>query len=451
MDNSRNHQLWSKARQVLPGGVCSSARMNQGLGYPFYISRAAGSKVYDLEGDEYVDLCTSFGASLLGHAHPRIVQGIERALQMGIMCAYENEWHSRLAAIIAETVPCIDMVRFSMSGTETTGYAVRLAREFTGRKYILKFEGHFHGFNDYLAYNYWPQPGDEWPKITPAVQGMPEYLQDGVIVLPYNDFERVEQTLNERGHEIAAVMLEPVNYNSGTILPRPGYLELLRQLTEEQGALLIFDEILSGYRTGPGCMQETYGVTPDLCTLGKAIGAGLPLSVFGGRREVMEHVSPLGKAQHSGTFNGGLAAIMAANAFYDVILQDGFYDALLARCDKFYKGINEIMVRLGFVGRVQGLGARFSFLFGPVAEKADIKNYQDLVDNEWGLLNRFYAACLNHGVYIHTMLHHGLSAVHTDQDIDRALEGIEAALREVMAGGTGPVETVAAPSRIWRT
>jgi glutamate-1-semialdehyde 2,1-aminomutase len=381
----------------------------------------------------------------VGHAHPKVIEAIQQAVEMGIMCAYDNEWHTRLAATIAETVPCIDMLRFSMSGTETTGYAVRLAREYTGRKYIVKFEGHFHGFNDYLAYNYWPTSDGLWPKLTPAIQGMPEYLQDGVIVLPYNDFERVEETLVRRGHEIAAIMLEPVNYNSGTILPQPGYLELLRRLTQEQGALLIFDEILSGYRTGPGCIQETYGVTPDLCTLGKAIGGGLPLSVFGGRREIMEHVSPLGRAQHSGTFNGGLLAIMAANAFFEVILQERFYDDLLARCNRFYQDINEIMVRLGFVGRVQGFGARFSFLFGPVAEKQDIKNYQDLVPNDWELLNGFYAACLNHGVYIHTMLHHGLSSAHTGQDIHRALEGIEAALREVMGAGKPSPATGAAP------
>jgi glutamate-1-semialdehyde 2,1-aminomutase len=440
-----NQQLWRIASQVLPGGVCSSARMFNGLGQPFYVSRAKGSRIYDLDGREYIDLCCSFGASLLGHAHPKVVEGIEQALAMGIMCAYENEWHSKLAQVIAATVPCIDMLRFSMSGTETTGYAIKLAREYTGRTFVVKFEGHFHGFNDYLAYNYWPQRGDVWPKVTPAVQGMPDYLQHGVIVLPYNDFERVEETMEERGHEIAAVILEPVNYNSGTILPQPGYLELLRRLTAEQGALLIFDEILSGYRTGPGCIQATYGVTPDLCTLGKAIGAGIPLSVFGGKREIMGHVGPLGNAQHSGTFNAGLVAVMAANAFYDVILEEGFYEALLARCDRFYGSINEIMVRLGFIGRVQGKGARFSLLFGPVAERPSIRNYQDLLDNDWGLLNRFYAACLKHGVYFHTMLHHGLSSAHTDEDIGRALAGIEAALREVMAGGSAASASAAAP------
>jgi glutamate-1-semialdehyde 2,1-aminomutase len=428
-----NLDQWRVAQDYLPGGVCSSARMNKALGRPFYLSRAAGSKVYDLAGKEYVDLCLSFGACLLGHGHPQVVEAVDQALQMGILCAYETEWHARLARRIAATVPCVDMVRFAMSGTETTAYAVKLARHHTGRRYVVKFEGHFHGYNDYLAYNYWPAREGLWPQITPAAPGMPAAQQGGAIVLPFNDFERAEETLARRGHEIAAVILEPVNYNGGTILPQPGYLELLRRLTREQGALLIFDEILSGYRTGPGCMQAAYGVTPDLCTLGKAIGGGLPLSVFGGKREIMSQVAPAGTMQHSGTFNAGLVAIMAANAFFDVILAPGFYEGLLARCERFYAGAGEIMDLLGFVGRVQGKGARFSFLFGPPAKKGCIRTWADLVDNDWALLDRFYAACLDHGVYIHTMLHHGLSAAHTDKDVDRALEGIEAALRDVMA------------------
>jgi glutamate-1-semialdehyde 2,1-aminomutase len=320
-----------------------------------------------------------------------------------------------------------------MTGTETTYYAVKLAREYTGRTLVVKFEGHFHGFNDYLAYNYWPPREGAWPQITPAAAGLPEYLQQGFIVLPFNDFERAEETLTRHGPEIAAVILEPVNYNSGTILPQPGFLELLRRLTTAQGALLIFDEILSGFRTEPGCMQATYGVIPDLCTLGKAVGGGTPLSAFGGKREIMEHIAPLGQAQHSGTYNGHLFEIMAGHAFLDVILADGFYGNFLPRCDRFYHSINEIMHRLGFVARVQGLGARFSFLFGPPAERDQLKNYQDLLDNDWKLLHRFYKACLDHGIYVHTVQHHGLCSVHSDQDVDRALEGIEMALRDIMA------------------
>jgi len=441
---NKNQEQWKIASRYLPGGVCSSARINKGLGSPFYISRASGGKVYDLEGNEYIDLCTSFGSALVGHNHPKVGAALHEAIAMGLMCSYENEAHARLAQRIVEAIPGIEMLRFTLSGTETTYYAVKLAREYTGRTFVVKFEGHFHGFNDYLAYNYWPTREQAWPNITPAVDGLPEYLQQGVIVLPFNDFEAADETLTRRGHEIAAVILEPVNINSGTIYPRPGYLELLRHLTAEKGIVLIFDEILSGFRTGPGCAQAEFGITPDLSTIGKALGAGVPLSAFGGSRKIMEHVSPLGKANHSGTFNAPLFSMMTGNAFFDIISEPGFYENLLGRCQRLYDGIGEIMKRLQFVGRVQHFGARFSFLFGPPAEKEYVLNYQDMIDNQWGLLNRFYKACLCHGVYIHTMQHHGISAMHTDEDVDRALEGIEAALRDVMAEGRGDESGAAA-------
>jgi glutamate-1-semialdehyde 2,1-aminomutase len=430
MDRNRKH--WNLASEYLPGGVCSSARINSGLQSPFYISRAKGSRVYDLDGNEYVDLCTSFGSALVGHGHPQVADAIRQALDMGLMCAYENEFHTGLARRIADAVPSIEMLRYTLSGTETTYYAVKLAREYTQRSLVVKFEGHFHGFNDYLAYNYWPSPAAAWPQTTPAVSGLPEHYHQDCIVLPFNDFERAEETLVTRGQQIAAVILEPVNYNSGTILPKPGFLELLRRLTEEHGIVLVFDEILSGFRTGPGCMQATYGVTPDLCSLGKAIGGGMPLSVFGGRRSIMEHVSPLGRAQHSGTYNGHLSSIMAGLAFFDIITETNCYDSLLARSHRLCDGANEIMQRLGFVGRVQAMGARWSFLFGPPAER-EISSYHDVMDNQWPLFHRFCTACLRHGVYIHTMWHHGISVAHTEADVDRALEGIEAALREILA------------------
>jgi glutamate-1-semialdehyde 2,1-aminomutase len=427
-----NREHLDLAARYLPGGVCASARIHKGLGSPVYLSRAEGGRVYDLAGNAYVDLCTSFGSALVGHSHPQVTSAIRQALEMGLLCAYENEWHARLAQRIAEAVPCVEMLRFTLTGTETSYYAVKLAREYTGRPLIVKFEGHFHGYNDYLAYNYWPPPDQAWPQITPAAPGLPECLQQDCIVLPFNDFEQAEELLKHQGHEIAAVILEPVNYNSGTILPLPGYLELLRRLTAEQGSLLIFDEILSGFRTGPGCMQETYGVTPDLCTLGKALGGGMPLSAFGGRRQIMEHVAPLGQAQHSGTYNGHLSAIAAGSAFLDIIGEPGCYDALLGRSQRLCDGIDEILGRLGIAGRTQMLGARFSLLLGPPAGR-ELRSYHDAMDYDWPLFHRFCAACLRHGVYIHTMWHHGISTAHTGADVDRALEGIDAAFRDVLA------------------
>jgi len=351
---------------------------------------------------------------------------------MGLSFAHEHEWHAQLAQRIVEAVPAIEMLRFTMSGTETTYYAVKLAREYTGRPIVAKFEGHFHGYNDYLAYNYWPSPAEAWPQVATAAAGLPAAWQQGCIMLPFNDLQRAEETMVRRGHEIAAVILEPVNYNSGTLLPEDGFLHLLRRITAQQGSLLIFDEILSGFRTGPGCMQATYGVIPDLCTLGKAIGGGMPLSVFGGKRAVMEHVAPLGRAQHSGTYNGHLSAIAGGLGFFDIIGENGCYEKLLARSQRLYTGIDEIVNRLGFPARVQALGARFSLLFGPPVGRT-LRQYRDVIDNDWPLFHRFCAACLRHGVYLHTMWHHGISTAHTDADVDRALEGLEAAFRDILA------------------
>lgn len=433
--------LFEKASRVLPGGVCSSARLNKMLNRPIYMARGAGSRLWDVDGNEYIDLCTGFGATLLGHGHPAVVKAVKRAADLGFMCAMENEYQASLAEKLADAIPCIDMCRFTLSGTETTLYAAKLARNHTGRTKILKFEGHFHGFNDYLAYNYWPPLDGGWPKIVPAANGMPEALAQDVLVLPFNDFERVEDLLTTRGQEIAAVILEPINYNSGGIHPLPGYLELLRRLTAKQGIVLIFDEVLSGFRTGPGCAQEYFGITPDLCTIGKAIGGGTVLSAFGGKREIMSKVAPLGTAQHTGTYNGHIVPVMAGNAFMDAITAPGFYEPLLQRSERLYAGIDESLKRLGIQGRVNGTGARFSILFGPIAEIDPLVNYNDTGRNDWDFAYRFYRNVLGEGVYMHTMWHHGLSSAHTEQDVDLLIQRIDAALKvtrdETPAGGDG--------------
>jgi glutamate-1-semialdehyde 2,1-aminomutase len=425
--------LYKKASQVLPGGATASARVNKNLGRPIYMARGAGSRLYDVDGNEYIDLCTSFGATLLGHGHPAVVEAVKRAADLGFMCAMENEYQSQLAQKLADAVPCIDMVRFTLSGTETTLYAIKVARSYTGRKKVLKFEGHFHGFNDYLAYNYWPPLDQGWPNKVPAAQGLPAEMAQYTEILPFNDAEKLEELLTKRGEEFAAVILEPINYNSGAILPLPGYLELMRRLTAEKGIVLIFDEILSCFRTGRGCAQEYLGVTPDLCTLGKAIGGGTVLSAYGGKREIMSCVAPLGAAQHSGTYNAHLIPMLAGNAFMDVINTPNFFPPLLARSERLYAGLNEIMNRLGIQGRVNGVGARFSVFFGPIAEKQPLVNYSDAGRNDWDMAYRFFAKAVENGVYMHTMWHHGLSALHTDQDVDLLLERLERALRQTKA------------------
>ncbi|MDQ6669265.1 MAG: aminotransferase class III-fold pyridoxal phosphate-dependent enzyme, partial [Chloroflexota bacterium] len=273
MITSRQHtdtkaeDMFQAAQAHLAGGVSAAARIHPSIGRPLMTARGEGGRVWDVDGREYVDLNTSFGAALLGHGHPAVRQAIEHALDLGLICAHETGFHGEVASSLAAVVPSLELVRFSGSGTETTWHAIRTARAFTGRSVVIKFEGHFHGYHDYLGYSAWPpleQTGPEDAPI-PFVEsaGIPPELAAFVIVLPWNDADVLERVLRVRGHEIAAVIMEPVNYDSGTLLPTPGYLEAVRRLTREHSVVLIFDEILSGFRTGPDCAQGYYGVTPD--------------------------------------------------------------------------------------------------------------------------------------------------------------------------------------------
>ncbi len=426
--------LFEQAQHYLVGGVSAAARLHPSLGRPFLAARGEGGRVWDVDGNEYVDLNTSFGAALLGHGHPAVRRAIEQALDLGLLCAHETVYQVEAARKISQLVPCAELVRFAGSGTETTWHAVRTARAYTGKHRIVKFEGHFHGYSDTLGYSAWPPLDQAGPADAPVPYtesgGIPPELKQFVIVLPWNDAEALERTLRAQGHEIAAVIMEPINYNSGTLLPQPGYLEAVRQLTRDYNVVLIFDEILSGFRTGPSCAQGYLGVTPDLCTLGKALGGGTALSAFAGRREIMDAVAPRGGAVHSGTFNAHLIPILAANAFLDEIVKPEFYPTLLQRSETLHQGLLDAFERAGLPVWVQAKGARFSLLFGLYDEP---RSYREAARWDRELARRFFAAAMRHGVYFHFAWHHGLSIQHTDEDVARALEGIEAAAREVAA------------------
>jgi glutamate-1-semialdehyde aminotransferase len=281
-----------------------------------------------VDGNVYVDYNLSHGATFLGHNHPQIRKAIQQALDMGVICAYETEYHSRLAETICRVIPCAEHVRFANSGSEATFAAIRLARTLTGKQKLLKFEGHFHGLHDYVVWNAHSPVRDTlptYPYVPLHVEsaGVPPQLADLVIVIPWNDPAAFRQAMREREHEIAAVICEPVNYNSGCILPEPGMLELIREETAKRGIVLIFDEVLSSFRMAPGGAQEYYRVTPDVCTLAKAVANGLPLAVVAGKRDFMKVLSPLGPAAHSGTYSGHLFSILAALASLGEITQPG--------------------------------------------------------------------------------------------------------------------------------
>jgi glutamate-1-semialdehyde 2,1-aminomutase len=417
---STERELYQRAQQVLPGGTTAAARINRGFGQPVYMARGKGSRLYDVDGHEYIDMCMSMGASLLGHGHPAVREALRQAGELGIMCAQDSIYQVELAEKIAAAIPCAEMTRFTLSGTETTWYAVRLARTITGRQKVVKFEGHFHGYNDYLQFNFWPPAAEAWPHLhqeAPGMRGMEQYI----IVLPFNDPAILEETLDKQKDEIACVILEPLNYNSGGILPIPGYLETLRRLTAKYGIILIFDEILSGFRTGPGCMQTYFGITPDLCTLGKALGGGVPLSAFAGKREFMQRVAPAGPVMHSGTYNANLANILPGLAFMNEVTKPDFFPPLLARCQRLYDGMNAAFRKAGLRARVQGTGARFGLLFGGAAEGPFLRG-SDLARQDWALADRFFMAAAEGGVYFHTARHHGVSIAHSDADIEKVIQ-----------------------------
>lgn len=419
--------FYERAAHVLPGGVTAAARVNAALGHPFYVSRAEGAYLYDLGSRGYVDTSTSNGASLLGHGHPRIKAAVQQALDMGIACMYDGEPQVRLAERLCEQIPCYEMVRFTTTGTEATHYVVRIARAYTGRPKVLKFAGHFHGFNDDLAFTF-PQAGDSGePIVRPESSGMAPGSEQHVVVVPFNDPAAFKAALSD---DIAAVVMEPINFDAGALAPAPGFLELVREETRKRGIVLVFDEILSGYRTGAAGAQGYYGVTPDLSTLGKAIGGGVPLSVFGGRRELMSVVTPLGKAVHTGTYNAHSIPVLAAHAFLDAVEEDGFWEHFLGIHERLYAGLREAFRRARLPVRVQGVGARFAFYFGLDPDR-EVTTYAQAAKFDREMLNRFAREMHARGIYVNPAWHHGLSAVHTDALVDRICEAAEESARAI--------------------
>jgi glutamate-1-semialdehyde 2,1-aminomutase len=388
---SRTSEQFEIAKRYLAGGVSASTRVNRALGRPMYFARAAGCRVWDLDGREYLDLCTSHGAALLGHGHAEVLAAVEQALATGAPCSYENEQHALLAQQLCKVIPCCERVRFTGSGTEATMHCIRLARAFTGRAKLLKFEGNFHGYHDQVMFGLsaGAEIAPSRPSNVPASSGLLPQLAEQLVVVPFNDVDSLEQAFVRHGGELAAAICEPVYYNAGCVLPTAEFIEALRRLTREHGALLIFDEVLSAFRMGPGGAQEYLGVTPDLCTLGKAVGGGFPLSAFGGRADVMRRLMPEGDCQHSGTYNGHPVVVAAGLAAVRAYRRAGFYEHIRSLADRLYPGLQSLLARHGIAGRVQGLGARFGIYFGP---KSEVRTYRDTLAHDRAKMLRFVAA-----------------------------------------------------------
>ncbi|NQT58725.1 MAG: aspartate aminotransferase family protein [Bacteroidetes bacterium] len=437
LNNKNGRMLYDYAKNVLVSGGSASARWLQALKAPLYFKEGKGSSLIDVDGNEYIDMCTSHGGSIFGHKHPAIVNAIQKALDMGILCSYETEYQSKLAGKICEMVPAAELCRYTCSGTEATMHAIRLAREYTGKDVIIKFEAHFHGYHDYVQYSYWPdldKAGSyESPVPIPASGGMPEGIKDYIRVISFNDIELLEKAIKENKENLAAVICEPINYNIGCAVPDVQYMQAMRKITEENHILLIYDEILSAFRTGPGCAQEYFGVIPDICTIGKCVAGGTPLSIIAGKKEIMKHMMPIGNSAHSGTYAGHLIPIMAANAAVDEIVKPYFYKHLYTLADSLYSGYKDIFSRSKLNIKIQGLGARFGFYFD--IKKDIVRTWRDCAENNTAMNFKFYELMLDKKVYFHDYggrpCHHGFSIQHTLEDINEVLNRTEDTIKEM--------------------
>lgn len=371
---SRSHTLYQEAQQLLPGGVNSPVRAFRGVGgEPIFIDSARGPYLFDVDGNRYLDYVQSWGPMILGHAHPSVVEAVIQASKRGFSFGAPTEAESELAKMVIESVPSIEMVRFVNSGTEATMSALRLARAYTGRHKIIKFSGCYHGHADMLLV----QAGSGVATMgLPDSPGVPPEATGNTLIAPYNNIEAVETLFHTYPTEIAAVIVEPVAANMGLVLPQPGFLEQLRSLTKADGALLIFDEVMTGFRVALGGMQERVGITPDLTCLGKIIGGGLPVGAYGGHREIMEQVAPLGAMYQAGTLSGNPLAMAAGIATLTEMRKPGQYEELERKSQMLGNGLERVKNETGVELQFARIGAMFCLYFTgqPVTDYASAKS-----------------------------------------------------------------------------
>ena len=429
-------QLFEQAQNVLASGVSAGMRVNPYLGKPLYIEHGEGAYLYDVDGRRLIDFNMSNGAALLGHDHPDVKRAVQHGVELGIICAAETPFHEQLAARMVEIIPAAERVRFSSVGTEATVVALRVARAATGRSKYLKFDGHFHGLAEQWLFKR-ADPFDQSSPIVPSSDGVPAHLAGDIVMVPWNDPDAFETAMREHGDELAAVICEPIHYNAGCIPPSPGFLELLRERTREHCVVLIFDEVLSGFRTSAGGVSATYGVTPDLTTHAKALANGLPLSSISGRADLMAELVPTGAAVHSGTYSGHLLSVLAALATLDILAAPGAYDEINARADRFYRQMQDVFDRNGIPVTVQGKGARFGIYFG---RTEPVTTWTDAFHHDHAMNQAFVQQCWERGVAFHGYTrqgppgHAGFSLAHTDADLDESLNVFDTVAANLAAG-----------------
>ncbi len=392
---SRSHELFKAAQRHIPGGVNSPVRAFKGVGgEPVFLARGQGAYVYDADGKRYVDYVGSWGPMILGHADPDVIRAVQETAADGLGFGAPTAIETRMADLLCQLVPSMDLVRMVSSGTEATMSAIRLARGYTGRDKIVKFEGCYHGHSDSLLV----KAGSGALTLgVPTSPGVPVALAEHTLTLEYNNLDQVREMFGHVGGQIAAVIVEPVAGNMNCVPPLPGFLEGLRDICTEYGSVLIFDEVMTGFRVALGGAQAHYGVTPDLTTLGKVVGGGLPVGAFGGRRAIMERIAPLGPVYQAGTLSGNPVAMAAGLATLAKIQAPGFFEQLSATCTQLTDGLLERARNAGIPLACNRVGGMFGLFF---TDAKEVNNFYDVGQCNLDRFRLFFHAMLNHGVYL---------------------------------------------------
>jgi glutamate-1-semialdehyde 2,1-aminomutase len=421
--------LFDRAKNILPAGVNSPVRAFKP--YPFFVKAAKGSRLYSVDGNSYIDYCMAYGPMILGHSFDGILDAAREQLAKGTLYGAPTENEVKFAELINELFPCMEMLRLVNSGTEATMHAIRLARGFTGKKKIIKFEGCYHGAHDYVLV----KAGSGATSFgVPDSVGIPDETTRNTIVLPYNNISVLEETIKRENQNVAAVIVEPVIGNAGLILPSRNYLHKLRKITKDYGVLLIFDEVITGFRLALGGAQEYYQIKPDLTTLGKILGGGFPIAAFGGRKEIMQHLSPLGKVYQAGTFSGNPLSVSTGYAVVQTLRKnkDNIYPKLERNCQKLSKAVADSASDHNVEAQVNNIASMFQLFFAsnPVVDYVSAKS------SDTQRFSTYFHELLKQGVFIPPSQFETcfLSTAHSQEDLESTVEAFDNALSKVSTG-----------------
>ncbi len=425
LKTTKSDEIFAAAQKLMPGGVSSPVRAFKSVGgNPIVFDRVQGAYIWDVDGNQYIDYVGTWGPAICGHAHPAVLEALQAALHKGTSFGAPSVLENVLAEMVIDAVPSVEMVRFVNSGTEACMSVLRLVRAFTGREKLIKFEGCYHGHADMFLV----KAGSGVATLgLPDSPGVPKSVASNTLTAPFNDLEAVKALFAENPDQIAGVILEPVVGNSGFIPPEPGFLEGLRELTQEHGALLTFDEVMTGFRIAYGGAQEKFGVTPDLTTMGKVIGGGLPVGAYGGRRDIMAMVAPAGPMYQAGTLSGNPLAMTAGIKTLELLQKPGAY----AQLDRITKKLTDGLLQVAQETGHAACGGQISGMFGFFFTAGPVRNYEDAKTADLQKFSRFYRGMLEQGIYLApSQFEAGFTSLaHTDEDVDRTI----AAARTVMS------------------